>query len=318
MLEWDKLPPLVYQGQIFAATIKYITPDRRSDIALQLHGANDMKLRYIDPHTTHDDLYFYKKIYFKVTGPNPRLPDISVGDATLQGVPLTFQQLSPPPDYCGVVAKKLRLLEHKEVQFTKQLNLVVMKIEGHMANLEDFHIPYAKKQNFKDINDTFPVMRILYYAFIPADIRKLRISYFDSSTREFKSLFFDIVVHDQTVSTQSNITPNEDKNKFIKIVLLVTLGVLLLVLALWKGSWFAALTGLAMLFFAGYLAIPLAKVCVKPGSRIYILPTKNSTVFAINPTQKIYIKLNETNHYTKIKIDDKKVGWVKDEDLCQN
>jgi len=317
LLEWGNLPRLVYKGQIMGVTLKFVAPGQ-SNIQPRFIGGSDVKLRYLDPHTSHDDLYGYKKIYFKITGEHPRLPDAIVADTRLPGVPLVFQPLHPPSDYSGVVAKKLELLQHKEVQFNKELNLVVMKIRGEMANLEDFRVPFAKKQHIKDINDSFPTMTILYYAFIPSSITKLRVSYFDSSLREFKSIFFDIVVRDQTVSTQSDINPNEDKNKIIKIAVVLTLSLLLLLWGIWKRSWIAVLAALAGMLFGGYLALPMKKVCVRGGSKIYILPTKNSTVFEINPTDKVYIKLNETNDYIKIKIDDQKVGWVKDEDLCQN
>ena len=317
LLEWGKLPRLVYKGQIVGVTLKFIAPGQ-GEIRFRFEGGKDVRLRHIDPHTSHDDLYGYKTMYFKITGSRPRLPDVIVADARLAGVPLNFQSLHPPMDYSGVVAKKLELLQHKEVQFNKKLNLVVMKIRGEMANLEDFHVPFATKQHIKETNDSFPVMTILYYAFIPSSIDTFRVSYFDSTTREFKSIFFDVVVRDQTVSTQSDINPNEDKHKFIKIAIVLTLSLLLLLWSIWKRSWLGAFIAFGGLLAGGYLALPMKKVCVKGGSKIYILPTKNSTVFEINPTNKIYTKLNETNDYTKIKIDDQKVGWVKDEDLCQN
>jgi hypothetical protein len=67
-----------------------------------------------------------------------------------------------------------------------------------------------------------------------------------------------------------------------------------------------------------YLMIPIKKVCVKRGAKIYILPTKQSTVFKINPQSKVYEELNRVGEYIKVKLSKEKIGWVRDEDLCKN
>ncbi|BCD68195.1 hypothetical protein [Nitratiruptor sp. YY09-18] len=318
LAEWSKIPQIVYVNQIFPVTIRFITTNKVQDLVLSYEGGENVTLKYDKAPLSKDDLYYYKTLYFKVTAVNAKLPDIIINDYRLAGESLNVQKLSPPLDFCNVLAKDLQIISHKSVQFDKNNNLIVLKIKGKYANLEDFYIPFALKQHKKELQEDFPTATLLYYAFIPANITKFRISYFNTDSRDFHKLFFDIIVRDEIVSTQSDLNPTEDKNKKIKIIGTLFVSVLFLIIAILKRSYLLGFLTLLVAGIAIYIAIPLQKICVKQGAKIYILPTKKSTVFEINHHQRSYMKLNEVNGYSKIKLDEKKVGWVRDEDLCKN
>ena len=263
-----------------------------------------------------------KRYYFKALGKSIRLPDAFVQtedySTHIAGVQLEANLLNPPRNFCSVLAASLKILDHESVQYNKSDNLIVMKLRGELANLEDFSLPYAKKEGVKEKNLSFPSSTIIYYAIVPNSLDSVKFSYFDTRKNEFKTLFIPVVVKDESVSTQSDIRPSEDKNKKIKIILFAVVGVVLILLFILKRSIAALIFGAGFLVYAGYLMIPMKKVCVKPGSRIYILPTRQSTVFEKNERRKIYEELNRVNGYVKIKLSDKKVGWVKDEDTCKD
>lgn len=319
LAEWSSVPQIVYENQIVPVTLRFITTNKDlQNIHLDYVDGYNTRLRYDKTSLTKDDLYWYKTLYFKVTGKDAKLPDILIDGYRLAGPRLKVQPLAGPLDFCNVLAKDLKIVSHKSVQFDKKSNLVVLKIRGRLANLEDFRVPFATKQQIKEISEEFPEATLLYYAFIPSNITQFRISYFNTDARDYQRLFFDIVVRDEIVSTQSDINPAEDKNKKIKIALAASAALLLLLLAIWRRSYLLGFLAIMAGLAAGYMAIPLQKVCIKRGAKIYILPTKNSTIFEINERRAVYVKLNEVNGYSKIKIDEKKVGWVKDEDLCKN
>ncbi|MRI58450.1 MAG: hypothetical protein C6H99_02975 [Epsilonproteobacteria bacterium] len=305
--------------QIFGATFRYLSDSRAT---YTIKAPKGLKIVYDKTPARRDDLYTYKTIYFKALHPKASLPSIVVttrhGTFHIPSRPLTVTTLKPPKDFCGVLAKDLKILKHQAIQYNKELNLIVMRLGMELGNGEDFHLPYAQKEQIKEYNLTFPSLKILYYAIIPSSITKLKFSYFDTDTREFKRLFFDIRVKDESVSTQSDIKPTEDRHKTLKIVLIASLGGVLVLLAIWKRSWLSGLFGVGLIALAIYLSIPLKKVCVKKGSKIYILPTKKSTIFRINHQRRSYIKLNEVNGYIKIKLSQDRIGWVKNEDICQN
>ena len=75
---------------------------------------------------------------------------------------------------------------------------------------------------------------------------------------------------------------------------------------------------LILIIYIVYLLIHAQIVCIKQGSDIQILPIPQGVVF--EHTNKILNleKLVEKQGYTKIKLQNNKVGWVNNEDICSN
>ncbi len=287
-----------------------------------MDNGRNVKLIFSNTPVRHDDLYYYKTFYFKMLAAQAKLPTIHIQIdtlfATLPGKEIHATPLKAPKDFCHVLAKKLQLIKHEEVQYNANYNLVVLKLSSILGNLEDFHLPWAKKEKVKELDLSFPKTSAIYYAIVPATLSQLHFSYFNTEKREFRTLRFDIHVKDETVSTQSDIKPAQDKYHLLKLILLGVTGGILLALGIFKRSFLGFLFGVGMLAYMGYMLMPMQKICVKKGSRIYILPTRNSTAFAILPHSKIFLKLNEVDGYAKIKLSNDKIGWVKDEDICKD
>ncbi len=287
-----------------------------------MSGGHNIKLIFGDTPLRHDDLYYYKTFYFKILKEHAKLPTIHIQIdtlfATLPGKEIHATPLKAPKDFCHVLAQKLQLVKHEEVQYNANHNLVVLKLSSILGNLEDFHIPWAKKEKVKELNLSFPKTSVIYYAIVPATLSQLHFSYFNTDKREFHTLRFNIHVKDETVSTQSDIKPAQDKYHLLKLVIFGVVGGILLALGIFKRSFLSFVFGVGMLAYMSYMLIPMQKICVKKGSRIYILPTHNSTAFAILPHSKIFLKLNEVDGYAKIKLSNDKIGWVKDEDICKD
>ena len=323
LAKWHTLPSEVFKGQIFPATIQFLSPSPDpTHITFSMENGQNIKLVFDDTPLTHDDLYYYKTFYFKMLDSTARLPDILIQidglSSTLPGKELQATPLKAPQDFCNVLAKRLQLLKHEEVQYNANYNLVVMKLSSLLGNIEDFHLPWAKKEEIKELNLSFPRATAIYYAIIPATLSQLAFSYFDTDAREFRTLRFDIHVKDETVSTQSDIKPTEDKYHLVKLITLGLLGATLLLVGIFKRSFLAFLMGVGMAVYVGYMLVPLQKICVKKNSRIYILPTRNSTAFEVLPESRIFLKLNEVDGYAKIKLSNDKIGWVKNEDICED
>ena len=322
LAKWENVPNTLYVGQIFGVDIHFLFPlDSNQDIPIFFENGINISIRHIDM-AEKKGIDITKRIYFKVEDIPAKLPDISFeynGIAqTLPGQMLNVTTLKAPLDFCQVLAKSFKILEYESVQYNKNSNLVLLKVEGEFANLEDFHIPYASIQKIKEKRENFPKMQILYYATIPSQYSRLHLSYFDTTTREFKKISLPIKVKDETVSTQSDINPTEDENRIYKIVATAGFGALFVIFGIFRKKFFTTLLGLLLLGLAGYKAMPLKKVCIKKGTKIYILPTKQSTVFDIAAKESRYFKLNEANGYIKIILPNKKIGWVKKDDTCQN
>ncbi len=323
LAQWHSVPTELFKGQIFPVTIRFLSPTANpKQIQFSIRNGQNIKLVFDGTPMTHDDLYYYKTFYFKMLGSTARLPDILIQidglSSTLPGKELQATPLKAPQDFCNVLAKRLQLLKHEEVQYNAHYNLVVMKLFAVMGNLEDFHLPWAKKEEVKEFNISFPQATAIYYAIVPATLSQLHFRYFDTDKREFHTLRFDIHVKDETVSTQSDIKPTEDKYHLLKLIILGVLGAIFLLVGIFKRSFLSFLLGLGAAAYVGYMLVPMQKICVKKGSRIYILPTRNSTAFEVLPESRIFLKLNEVDGYAKIKLSNDKIGWVKDEDICKD
>jgi len=305
--------------QIFRVELHFL---KAPSPKVTLQGGEGLSLIYEEGVRSVDSLYLAKSFYFKALGPKILLPSARITTAnyttTISGPSLSSRRLNPPKEFCGVLAKQLQIGEHEAVQYNRESNLIVLHIHGVLANLEDFSLPFAIKEGIKELNITFPTGRMIYYAILPASIDRLKFSYFNTERKEFSHLSIPIQVIDETVSTQTDIKPTEDKNKRLKIVIFLTLGGILGIVALLKRSLGALFLSLAAIAYGSYLLIPIKKVCIERGSKIYILPTKQSTIFEINRERRVYEELRRVNGYIKIKLSREKVGWVREEDSCKD
>ena len=64
--------------------------------------------------------------------------------------------------------------------------------------------------------------------------------------------------------------------------------------------------------------IPLKKICVKQGASLYILPTKTSTVSTKIDQKLDTMLLGEREGFQKVEYKEGIIGWIKNEDLCNN
>ena len=65
-----------------------------------------------------------------------------------------------------------------------------------------------------------------------------------------------------------------------------------------------------------YTYTPTQEVCIKPNSNIYLLPVKNGTIFETTYGVTYLMEEGKIKNYTKVKLHNNKIGWVKHENLC--
>ena len=64
-----------------------------------------------------------------------------------------------------------------------------------------------------------------------------------------------------------------------------------------------------------YLFIPNEKVLLKKDINIYILPTKNSTVYKKLDSKEVVEIINKKNNFVKVIFTNENIGWVKKSDM---
>jgi hypothetical protein len=327
-LSYADIPERVFKGEIFPVTVKTLSTIRTFDaITYAFKRGQGIKLLNSEPERRTEGPYFLDTFYFLATGQVIRTPDIHatllVGSdvsgerkATLSGKRVESVVLNPDRNYAHILADSFRVDESKTNRYNDKYNILVFKATAEHCYLKSFSLNNVKKQGIESIEPAIDTSLMTYYAIIPRKLETLNFSFFNLKSRRFENVSIPIIVDDDTVSTQSDLRPIEHRHTLLKIAaasVIALIGfILLLVYRLW---WYLPLLILPGIYIA-YVAVPTEDVCVKEESPIYLLPMENGTVFKMTQTRQTYEVQGSTKKYTKIKLDDNKIGWVKNEDLC--
>ena len=91
-----------------------------------------------------------------------------------------------------------------------------------------------------------------------------------------------------------------------------------LIMFLFRRDFFYLVFGAVSFITLLTLYIPHQKICVKQGASLYILPTQTSTVSTKIDQKLDTMLLGERQGFKKVEYKEGIIGWVKNEDLCDN
>jgi hypothetical protein len=320
-------PDRIFKGEIFSVTLRSIvTTDHFDALTYRFSSGSGVKLLSDKPERTLRDHAYYDRFFFKSTAELAFLPDItpvlSFGFAdeeisnTIIGSQIDVTVLNPPGDFCGVLAERLEITHAKTTAYDKEHNIIVFSADANRSDLGDFRIPSAGKQNFESLHSDPYLSKMSYYAVLPASAENLHFQYFNLQKKSYERITIPIKVDSDLVSTTSDINPTEHGHNVQKAIAFGSVAALLLLLALWRRSWTLLAVAVVSGGYAAWINIPLQQVCVKEGASIYLLPMRNATVFEIAPRRYQLEKQGHIDTYTKVRLLNDKIGWVKDEDIC--
>ncbi len=319
----EKKPEKLYVGQIFPITLKITALRRHVPILLTLVGGKGVKTvradKYIAPGAIH-----HETLYFKATSPKVVLPIFRFRyedqDQTydFKLPPLEALSLNPPADFSGLLAKNLTLLNYQASAYDEKSNILSLHLRVTMGNVEDFHIPGAMKGEIDRIEGDFNDTTLDYSAIFPIYVDQVKFSYFNVETNRYEKFRIPILVKRSRVSTQTDLDPRA--SEFTKFKIGLTVALIILFALLWyrrRGWIYPLLILLAGAYLVTYL-MPLKSVCIKKGATLYLLPTPQSTPFMYTQEKIEAKEMNRVNRYLKVQLPNHRIGWVKDEDICQN
>jgi len=133
-----------------------------------------------------------------------------------------------------------------------------------------------------------------------------------------RTLEVPVNVVNASVTTQSALNPQVDAFERLKKYTLIAFVLFFMLMFLWKRDLFYLILGVVSLITLLTFFIPHQKICVKQGAKLYILPSNTSTVSTIVESRLESLLLGERNEYHKIEYNKGIIGWIKDEDICQN
>ena len=325
-LNYEKVPERVVQGEVFSVTIKTITTVSDYD-SIQYSFSTKSGVRILNtiPYREQKGKFFLDTFKFIAISPYAKIPDItatliaqrSYESATLTGKKLNVIKLNPKADFSNVIASSFELLDYKTTSFDNKNNIVVFSAQAQNSSLDAMQFRNVLKQGVESISQSNVIdPKITYFVIIKKEIEQFNFTYFNVLENKFMKVSIPIVVDDDSVTTQTDLKPIDQSKEQLKVNIAIGIGILFLLIAIFKKRFIYLVLMLFPLAYAGYLSIPSKDVCIRKGSSIYLLPVSNGTIFEEAQTQYILSKEGTTSGYTKVKLQDDKIGWVKNEDLC--
>jgi len=324
-LSYDKIPQRVIKGEIFPVTLKVLSTVKDFD-DISYDFSNSVGVTVLDtlPLREQKGKFFYDTFHMLVTTSQAKLPDITASliapqeynATTLQGKKLNVITLNPKENFSNIIADDFALKKYKTTVYDTKHNIIVFVATAKNCNIKAMHFNNVSKQGFVSLTQDYNSSQITYYAVIDKHLENFSFTYFHLPSNSYKHINIPIVVDDDSVTTQSDLKPRDQSHDKIKIYIALSVALFFLLLFFIRRKYIYLFLLLLALGYALYLAIPQQEVCIKKGAKIYLLPVTNGTVFETAQTEFHLPKEGSVANFTKIKLNNEKIGWVKNEDTC--
>lgn len=322
-----KIPSRILKGEIFAYTIKTLTTLKNfNDITYNQINSKGLKLLNSKPYRKKNDKYYYDTFYFLVTQSEARIPDfiatINTNNTnqypteTLHGNNLNIVTLNPRKDFANIIADSFEIVEYKTTSYDDKNNIIIFVAKASNCAISELKFSGDYKQGIESINKSHFDSKITYFLIVPKELENFNFSYFNLKSNNYNLLNIPIIVEDDSVATQTDLKPKDFSKDMIKVSIALMVALVAAILVWWRRKYIYLIFLVIPLGYSAMILIPAKDICIKAGSAIYLLPMKNGTIFEITD---IEIKLREegsVEHFTKVKLKNDKIGWVKDEDIC--
>lgn len=330
-LSYTKTPNSVYKNQKFELKVKaLITTESFSNLSTNF--INQSNVTILNPNSpwkkVANDTY-ENSFYLKAKSQNFRLPTIEVklwsGNSlidvsTLEANEIKYLNIGKSDDrFSGVIADNIILKAYKTKQYNNQEALTIIDIDSINSNLEDFKLENVVEQGVSNLKDWENIQNLVYYFVTPIYQKNFIFTYFNSSTNSFKEVKIPLVLQNELVSTQTDLNPNDSTfEKYKKIAAIVVFIVFLILFILKRNRYFFIFMLISSVFAVLY-NLPNEKGFVQQDSLIYILPTKNSTVFFKADTKLEVEALESKVGFIKVLgVEDGFIGWIKEDNFEKN
>ena len=333
--KFTSYPTSVYTSQRFAIEIEaLITTSEFTKIETRFLNSKDISI--LNPqndweksiNNAHKNMYF-----FKVNSQAFQLPTFqivlynknSVVDVIyLKPNPINYTNIAIKDNqFSNIIANEVKVLSSKTKQYSNTELLTVLEIEATYGNLEDFRLKEFGEQLLMSLEENYPKQKLIYNTIVPIYTKEIKFNYYNTQTKQFKKITIPIKLEQELVSTQTDLNPNDSNIEVYKKIALgvLTIFFLLLFILKRKNSYIIIAIILSIVFF--FFTKPNNLITIAQATKIYILPTNNSTVFYIAPEQQSVEILDKKGEFIKVLFElnienGKTVGWIKEEDIVKN
>ena len=324
---YDKVPQRVVQGEIFPITLKSLSTVRDfEDIHYNFSNLSGLKILTETPKRIKKGKYFYDTFYLQSTQKWAKLPDINASLVASQeynstfitGKKLNIITLNPKKNFSNIIAKDLELLKYKTTTFDAQHNIIVFVASATRSDLSKINFNNVYKQGIESLSNDYNISKVTYFLVVDKKIEKFSFSYFNLDENRFVGLTIPIVVVEDSVTTQSDLKPKDQSKERLKMSIAALVALLAFMFILWRKKYVYLIFIIIPLVYIIYLAIPEKEICIKKGTQIRLLPVENGTIFETTDKNTLLLKEGAVQKFVKVQLKNKRIGWVKNEDICSN
>lgn len=326
-LSYEDVPNRVIKGEIFTVTLKSLSTFGDSfDIHYTFSTAQGVKLLTPVPKRMKKGKYNLDTFYFLSTANKARLPNIEASligapDASttiLSGTIIPVITLNPPKNFSNIIAKDFKLLEYKTTSYDNEHNIIIFIATAKNANIKALRFKDLYKQGIESLSESYDESKITYFLVVDKSVEHFTFSYFNTQKNNFVLVSIPVIVIEDSVVTQSDLKPKDQSHEQLKLLVAGGLALLAFLFALMRKKFRYIIFALFPLGYMVYISFPEKMVCINAGAQIRLLPVTNGTIFETT-SEVLYLQKEGTSRdFTKIKLQNEKIGWVNNEDLCQN
>jgi hypothetical protein len=316
------MPKKVYDNQLFAVTIISSGETATTKPQFTFDTLSKTQPLFKRPLVVQNGPDSFYTFYFKASNVDIRIPRLFIssqdGESSLEPKTIFIKTLKQREDFCQVLAADMKIKNSQVSNYDEKNHIVTLSIEAFEANLEDMKLNNVQESGVDSLTRKNAKVEAEYYVVLPVEEKLLKFTYFNTIKKQYVFLEVPVVVADASVTTQSDLNPKDDSFEKLKKYTFMFLVGFFLFMFLLKRDFFYLVFGVVSLITLLTFYIPHKRICVKQGASLYILPTQTSTI-STRIDQKIdTMLLGERKGFKKVEYQEGIIGWIKNEDLCDN
>ncbi len=320
--KYSYMPKKVYENQLFAVTIIASGVDANSKPQFTFDSSSEAQPLFKKPLTIQNGPDSFYTFYFKASNVDIRIPRLFIssesGEHSLEPNTIFIKTLKQREDFCQVLAADMKVKNSQVSNYDEKSHIVTLSIEAFEANLEDMKLDKVQESGIENVKRDFAKVEAEFYVVLPVEEKLLKFTYFNTIKKQYVFLEVPVEVIDASVTTQSDLNPKEDSFEKLKKYTFMSLVGFFFIMFLFRRDFFYLVFGVVSLITLLTFYIPHKKICVKQGAPLYILPTQTSTVSTKIDQKLDTMLLSEREGFKKVEYKEGVIGWIKNEDLCDN
>lgn len=326
--KYISIPEIVYTNQRFDVTINSNILISYEDRPYKIHtfiNQDNKDISLINKDiiwTKIDKNNFQTNLQFKVLKDKVVLPEIKISlidqnneiidESTLKKEKITYRKIAVnQKKYSQVIASNLMIVSVKTKQYTNNQLIHVLAITAIDSNLEDFYLLKYENQGQKVLKNLDNSQMLYYYVIGKRGEKNIEFNYYNTKLNKFIDINLAINLSEELVSTQTDLNPYENDMYIYKVIAVSIIVLFFLMVYFFKREFFFLFFAILFMTLLLYMVYPNKKILVKKDTKVYILPTSNSTVFMILEKDKKGKVLIKKDKFSKILFENRSIGWIK-------